>query len=202
MRIKVLLTGFDPFSGAKVNPSLEILKAISSRSIDGVELFTALLPTIYDQSVNKLQTHLVEISPDVVISLGQAEGRSAISLESVATNLNDAGIADNAGEQRIALPIISNGAATYSSTLPIKEIVDAIKSKGIPAEVSNSAGAFVCNHLFYSLQHQMAGKNIKSGFIHVPLLPEQLVDFPNQPTMPLEEMVEAIVAAIEVSARS
>ncbi len=202
MRIKVLLTGFDPFNCAKLNPSQEIIKAISNRSIDGVELFTALLPTIYHQSVSELQAHLVEISPDVVISLGQAEGRSAISLESVALNLNDARIGDNVGDQRSGLPIFANGPAIYSSTLPINEIVDAIKSKGISAEVSNSAGAFVCNHLFYSLQHQMAESNIKSGFIHVPLLPEQLVDFPGQPTMPLQEMVEAIVVAIEVSVRS
>ena len=140
-----------------------------------------------------------EVKPDVVISLGQAEGRTQITPERVAVNLDDARIADNSGKILIDRPIVNGGPAAYFSTLPVKEIVDAITVVGVPATQSFSAGTFVCNHIFYHLQHSLNGTNIKSGFIHVPLMTEQAGEFPNLFTLPLTNMVNGIIAAITVA---
>jgi pyroglutamyl-peptidase len=190
---KVLLTGFEPFGKATSNPSGEIVKQIS-----GDNIVTAILPVAYAQSAERLLALIAEHNPDVVISLGQAEGRTQITPEKVAINLDDARLADNEGVMRNDVKILKDGPDAYFSTLPIKEIVNAIQAKGIPAAVSLSAGAFLCNHVFYVAQNKFAGTSVRSGFVHVPLMDSQASEFPGLPTMPLDQMVKAVRAMLEV----
>jgi pyroglutamyl-peptidase len=190
---KVLLTGFEPFGTATSNPSGEIVKQIS-----GDNIVTAVLPVAYTQSAEHLLALIAEHNPDVVICLGQAEGRTQITPEKVAINLDDARLADNKGVLRNDVRIIEGGPDAYFSTLPTKEIVEAIKAKGIPATVSLSAGAFLCNHVFYVAQNKFAGTHVRSGFVHVPLMDSQAPEFPGLPTMPLDQMVTAVRAMLEV----
>jgi pyroglutamyl-peptidase len=190
---KVLLTGFEPFGKASSNPSGEIVKQIA-----GDNIVTAILPVAYAQSAERLLALIAEHNPDVVISLGQAEGRTQITPERVAINLDDARLADNEGVLRNDVKILEDGPDAYFSTLPIKEIVDAIQAKGIPAAVSLSAGAFLCNHVFYIAQNKFAGTSVRSGFVHVPLMDSQASEFPGLPTMPLDQMVTAVRVMLEV----
>ncbi len=190
---KVLLTGFEPFGKASSNPSGEIVKQIA-----GDNIVTAILPVAYAQSAERLLALIAEHNPDVVISLGQAEGRTQITPERVAINLDDARLADNEGVTRNDVKILEGGPDAYFSTLPIKEIVEAIQAKGIPAAVSLSAGAFLCNHVFYIAQNKFAGTSVRSGFVHVPLMDSQASEFPGLPTMPLDQMVTAVRAMLEV----
>ena len=191
--IKVLLTGFEPFGKAALNPSGEIVKQIR-----GENIVTAILPVAYTRSAAVLLALIEEHKPDVVISLGQAEGRTQITPERIAINLDDARLADNEGVLRIDVPIVLGGPVAYESTLPIKEFVEAIKVVGVPAAVSLSAGAFLCNHIFYVAQDKLKGSHIRSGFVHVPLMDEQAAEFPGMPTMPLDQMVKAVRAMLEV----
>jgi pyroglutamyl-peptidase len=190
---KVLLTGFEPFGSASLNPSGEIVKQIS-----GDNIVTAILPVAYTQSAERLLALIAEHNPDVVISLGQAEGRTQITPEKVAINLDDARLADNEGVMRNDVKILQDGPDAYFSTLPLKEIVEAIKTAGVPAAVSLSAGAFLCNHIFYIAQNKFVGTSVRSGFVHVPLMDSQAPEFPGLPTMPLEQMITAVRAMLEV----
>ncbi|CAN2169998.1 Pcp Pyrrolidone-carboxylate peptidase (N-terminal pyroglutamyl peptidase) [Candidatus Nanopelagicaceae bacterium] len=189
----VLLTGFEPFGTATSNPSGEIVKQIS-----GDNIVTAILPVAYAGSAERLLALIAEHNPDVVICLGQAEGRTHITPEKVAINLDDARLADNSGVTRSDMKILADGPDAYFSTLPVKEIVEAIKAAGVPAAVSLSAGAFLCNHVFYVAQNKFAGTKIRSGFVHVPLMDEQAGEFPGLPTMPLDQMVKAVRTMLEV----
>ena len=190
---KVLLTGFEPFGKATLNPSGEIVKQIS-----GDNIVTAILPVAYAQSAERLLALIAEHKPDVVISLGQAEGRTHVSPERIAINLDDARLADNEGVIRNDVPIVVGGPVAYESTLPIKDIVKAINDAGVPAAVSLSAGAFLCNHVFYVAQDHFKGTKVRSGFVHVPLMDEQAGEFPGLPTMPLDQMVKAVRTMLEV----
>jgi len=192
---KVLLTGFEPFGNATSNPSGEIVRQIS-----GDNIVTAILPVAYAQSAERLLSLIEEHKPDVVICLGQAEGRTAITPERIAINLDDARLADNQGVLRNDVKIIEDGPDAYFSTLPVNDIVAAIKAQGIPAAVSLSAGAFLCNHVFYVAQNKFAGSDVRSGFVHVPLMDSQAAEFPGLPTMPLDQMVLAVRAMIDVVA--
>ena len=190
---KVLLTGFEPFGTATSNPSGEIVKRIS-----GDNIVTAILPVAYTQSAERLLALIAEHNPDVVICLGQAEGRTQITPEKIAINLDDARLADNDGVLRNDVKIIESGPDAYFSTLPINEIVEAIKARGVPAAVSLSAGTFLCNHVFYVAQNKFAGTKVRSGFVHLPLMDSQAAEFPGLPTMPLNQMVIAVRAMLEV----
>jgi pyroglutamyl-peptidase len=192
---KILLTGFEPFGAATSNPSGEIVKQISHENI-----VTAILPVAYAQSAEQLLSLIEQHKPDVVICLGQAEGRTAITPERVAINLDDARLADNEGVLRNDVKILDDGPDAYFSTLPVKEMVDAVRAQGIPAAVSLSAGAFLCNHVFYVAQNKLRGSDVRSGFVHVPLMDSQAAEFPGLPTMPLDQMVTAVRAMLEVVA--
>ena len=189
---KVLLTGFEPFGKATLNPSGEIVKQIS-----GDNIVTAILPVAYTQSAERLLALIAEHKPDVGICLGQAEGRTHISPERISINLDDARLADNEGVIRNDVPIVVGGPVAYESTLPIKDIVKAINDAGVPAAVSLSAGAFLCNHVFYVAQDHFKGTKVRSGFVHVPLMDEQTGEFPGLPTMPLDQMVKAVRTMLE-----
>ena len=190
---KVLLTGFEPFGTATSNPSGEIVKQIS-----GDNIVTAILPVTYAQSAERLLSLINQHNPDVVLCLGQAEGRTQITPEKVAINLDDARLPDNAGVQRSDVKILDDGPDAYFTSLPIKEMVDAAKAAGVPVSVSLSAGAFLCNHVFYVAQNNFAGTKVRSGFVHVPLMDSQAPEFPGLPTMPLDQMVTAVRAMLEV----
>ena len=191
--MRILLTGFEPFGKATLNPSSEIVKQIS-----GDNIVTAILPVAYAQSAEKLLALIAEHNPDVVISLGQAEGRTHISPERIAINLDDARLADNEGVIRNNVPIVVGGPVAYESTLPIKEFVKAVNDAGVPAAISLSAGAFLCNHIFYVAQDHFKGTKVRSGFVHVPLMDEQAGEFPGLPTVPLDQMVKAVRTMLEV----
>jgi pyroglutamyl-peptidase len=191
--MKILLTGFEPFGKATLNPSGEIVKQIS-----GENIVTAILPVAYAKSAERLMQLIAEHNPEVVICLGQAEGRTQITPERIAINLDDARLADNEGVMRNEMPILLDGPVAYESTLPIKEIVKAINNTGVPAAVSLSAGAFLCNHVFYVAQDHFKGTKVRSGFVHVPLMDLQSPEFPGLPTMQLDQMVTAVRAMLEV----
>ncbi|GLC30484.1 pyroglutamyl-peptidase I [Clostridium omnivorum] len=201
--MKILVTGFDPFGGEKVNPAFEVIKKLKD-NIEGAEIVKLQVPTAFYSSVNKTVEKIEEIKPDVVLMIGQAGGRFDVTVERIAINLDDARIPDNEGNQPIDKLVDEEGLTAYFATLPIKAIVNRIKEKNIPASVSNSAGTYVCNHLMYGvLNHIYKNKlNIKAGFIHIPFLLEQVLNKPNVPAMTLDSMVTAIESAIEVIARN
>ena len=192
---KILLTGFDAFGGESLNPSWLAVKALHGRQVLGHAVVAAQLPTVFDESLIALDALLKKHQPALVICVGQAGGRSALSLERVAINVNDARIADNAAAQPIDTPVVSGGPAAYFTTLPIKAMLAALLQEGIEVEVSQTAGTFVCNHVFYGLMHALATKrtlrHARGGFVHVPFLPEQ-----GTPNMALEEMVRGMRLAV------
>jgi pyroglutamyl-peptidase len=202
VRKTALVTGFEPFNGAALNPSQEIVRALGDKKFDGIQLICEILPCVFSKAGPLLIELIEKWKPDVVIALGQAEGRNQVTPEKIAINLDDARIADNAGEQRKNSRIIENGPDGIFSTLPIDRIISAITGAEIPAGASFTAGAFLCNNVFYSMQYFLQGSSTLSGFIHVPLMSEQAKDFPGLPTMDLEKMVEAISIAITVACHS
>ncbi|MFM1758228.1 MAG: hypothetical protein RL193_805 [Actinomycetota bacterium] len=187
---KILLTGFERFHKASANPTEAIVKELAKQGHS--DLITSVLPVEFGKSWQQLKALIDTHKPAAVIALGQAEGRSQITPEQIAINLDNARIADNAGQMPSNQPIVVGGLDGLFSTLPINEIVEKISQAGIPANVSLSAGTFVCNHLFYLLQSYTHGSNIKSGFIHVPLMESQADEFPGLPTMKLEELVRSV----------
>ena len=192
--MKIIVTGFDPFGGETINPSIECVKALPE--IEGVELIRLELPTVFKESAKRLNDVIKDVKPDAVLSVGQAGGRAEITMERIAINVDDARIPDNISQQPIDEAIQLDGEAAYFSTLPIKRIVKAIREAGIPAEVSNSAGTFVCNHIMYQalFAATKADKPFKAGFMHIPFIPEQTTD---KPSLPLEESTKALQIAIE-----
>ena len=190
-RPTVLLTGFDPFGDHVLNPSWLAVQALHGRQILGHRVVAAQLPTVFDESRRVLAALIRRHKPSLVLCVGQAGGRHAISLERVAINVNDAPMADNAGAQPIDTPVVKNGPPAYFTSLPIKAMQRALRDEGIAAEISQTAGTFVCNHVFYALMHQLASgrglKKVRGGFVHVPFLPEQ-----GEPSMALDEMVRGL----------
>jgi pyroglutamyl-peptidase len=192
----VLVTGFEPFGGSAVNPSWMAVQALHGRVVGGHRLVGAQLPTAFGESLTVLRGLLLHYVPNLVICTGQAAGRAALSLERIAINVNDARIPDNAGAQPVDTPVVAGGPAAYFTSLPIKAMLQSLVEAGINAEVSQTAGTFVCNHVFYGAMHEVAThpqlRHTRAGLIHVPLLPSQ-----GQPSMRLDEIVEGIRVAVE-----
>ncbi len=196
--MKILLTGFDPFGGESVNPALEAVKAVGQ--VDGAQIYKLEIPTVFKKGPEAIFNEIERIKPDVVLSIGQAGGRSGITVEYVGINCVDARIEDNEGNQPKDERIYPDGPDAYFSTLPVQKIVADIKEAGIPAFVSYTAGSFVCNDVLYSVSHYISenAKKIKSGFIHVPFVPEQTVNKPlGTPSMDVDDIRKAIELAIE-----
>lgn len=187
---KLLITGFDPFDGATVNPSWEAVKLLPD-SIGEYELHKLQIPTVFGLAPKTVLEKAAEIQPDVIISVGQAGTRKAVTPERVGINVRDARITDNAGISPKDEAIVSGGPDGLFTTLPVKAMIAAINEAGLPGAISNTAGTFVCNDVLYSLLHHYAGSNVRCGFIHVPWLPEQ-----GEPNLPLEDTAKALVAAI------
>ncbi|MFC5473116.1 pyroglutamyl-peptidase I [Paraherbaspirillum soli] len=205
MSHNILLTGFEPFEQEPVNPSWDAVQALDGWQCGaGSRVVSRQLPCVFGAALQMLEQAIIEVKPALVICVGQAGGRSQISLERVAINLNDARIADNEGRQPIDTPVITDGPAAYFSTLPIKAIVRAMRDAGVPAEVSHSAGTFVCNHVFYGLMHLLATQMpaTRGGFIHIPYLPSQAARHPGQPSLALETVIAGLRVALETALNS
>jgi pyroglutamyl-peptidase len=196
--VRILVTGFEPFGGQSLNPSWEVARALHGLTLPGAQVTAVQLPCVFAQALPVLQQALTTHSPDIVLALGQAEGRCDFSVERVAINVMDARITDNAGAQPIDVPVIARGPAAYFSTLPIKSLVAGLKAAGFPASVSQTAGTFVCNQVFYALQHTLAGQGVHSGFVHLPLLPEQAAHWPGPvlPSWPVGLQVAGVKQAL------
>jgi pyroglutamyl-peptidase len=194
-RATVLLTGFDPFGGAPLNASWLAVQALHGRQVLRRRVVAVQLPTVFGDALRVLGDSLDRLQPELVVCVGQAGGRAAISLERAAINVDDAPIRDNTGAQPVDRPVVDAGPAAYFSTLPIKSMHAALHRQGLPAEVSQSAGTFVCNHVFYGLMHRLATdpglRHARGGFVHVPWLPEQGV-----PNMPLGNIVRGLRVAV------
>lgn len=195
--MKILVTGFDPFGGDKINPAIEAVKKLPD-SINGAKIIKLEIPTVFNKSAQVVHDAIVQEQPDYVLNVGQAGGRAALTPERVAININDGRIPDNDGYQPLGESIQADGDTAYFTQLPIKAIAKAIRAVGLPATVSNTAGTYVCNHIFYQVQYMRAKEfpSLKAGFIHIPFLPEQVVKRPSTPSMTLADIVKGLIAAI------
>ncbi len=196
--MKILVSGFDPFGGEKINPAIESVKLLPDE-INGARIIKTEIPTIRIKSIELLEEIVEKERPDVVLNVGQAGGRADITVERIGINVDDFVIEDNGGNQPIDEKIEGNGPAAYFVTIPIKAMVKKMRENKIPASVSNSAGTFVCNHICYGMAHLARTKypKMRTGFVHIPFLPEQVLDKPNMPSMPLETIVRGLEYAIE-----
>ena len=188
---KLLITGFDPFGGQTVNPSWLAVERLPDR-IGDFAIYKKMIPTVFGTAAEAVLEEAEKVQPDVILCVGQAGGRAAVTPERIAVNIRDARIADNAGNQPRGEFVAPDGPAAYFATVPVEKMAQAIEQAGISGTVSNSAGAFVCNDTLYGLLHAFAGSSVRVGFIHVPYLPEQ-----GTPSMELETIVAALIAAIE-----
>lgn len=195
----VLLTGFDPFGGDAINPSWLAAERLHNQLVAGHRIESLQLPTAFARAPRVLRAAIRRHRPSLVLCVGQAGGRAGISLERVAINVIDARIADNDGAQPVDVPVVRGGPAAYFSTLPIKAMRADLCAAGIGAEISHTAGTFVCNQVFYALMHALAkmpSPRPRGGFVHIPFLPEQVETRPGTPSMPLDTIVAGLRIAI------
>ncbi len=192
MEKKLLITGFDPFGGAAVNPSWLAVERLPEQ-IGDYRVYKLQIPTVFGKAAQTVLQAAEKICPDVILSVGQAGGRASVTPERVGINVRSARIPDNEGNQPQEEPIVSGGADGLFSTLPVQAMASAIEKHGLPGQVSNTAGTFVCNDTLYTLLHRYQHTAVRVGFIHVPYLPEQ-----GNPSLPLEQITKALEAAIEV----
>lgn len=197
--MNILVSAFDPFGGEKINPALEAVKSLDD-TVGDHQITKLEIPTVFHKSKQVIEQELEQQNYDAVLVIGQAGGRFELTPERIGINVDDARIPDNEKNQPIDQSIQAEGEAAYFSNMPVKRMVEAIKGAGVPARLSNTAGTFVCNHILYQLGYIQATRfsNIRFGFIHVPYVPEQVTDKPNQPSMSLETMVKGLTAAIRV----
>ncbi|MBQ8830964.1 MAG: pyroglutamyl-peptidase I [Oscillospiraceae bacterium] len=194
MAKKLLITGFDPFGGESINPSWEAVKMLPD-VIGGYELTKMQIPTVFGKAAETVMNTAEKLCPNVIICVGQAGGRSAVTPEVIGINLRDARIPDNEGNKPVNVPVIPDGDAAYFSTIPVRKMTDEINAVGIPAALSYSAGAFVCNDVLYTLLHKYSKTDTLVGFIHVPFLPEQAKN--NEFSLPLMQIRDALCAAVK-----
>ncbi|WP_203640268.1 pyroglutamyl-peptidase I [Levilactobacillus andaensis] len=195
--MKILVTGFDPFGGETTNPAIEAVNQLPS-VIAGATIVKLEIPTVFDRCATVVREAIVRERPDVVLSIGQAGGRAALTPELVAINLSDGRIPDNAGQQPVDQPIQTAGETAYFTQLPVKAMVAAIRAAGLPSTVSTTAGTYVCNHIMYQVQYLRATEftELRAGFMHIPFLPSQVTKRPNTPSLSLADDVRGITAAI------
>jgi pyroglutamyl-peptidase len=199
----VLLTGFQPFGGEQVNPSWQAVSTLQAARIAGHRVVARELPVAFGASLKALRAALRDTQPALVICVGQAGGRAQLSLERVAINVDDARIPDNLDQQPIDVPVIADGPAAYFSTLPIKAMREALNATGFPTEVSQTAGTYVCNHVFYGLMHALRRKRaVRAGFIHIPYSPAQASRHPGAPSLAMETITEALRLAVQVALKT
>ncbi len=193
---RILLTGFEPFGGDDINPSWLVAQALHGHQVAGATVHGLQLPCVFGQALTVLQAALTQQRPQLVLALGLAAGRAEMSVERVAINVDDARIADNRGAAPIDQPVVPGGPAAYFSSLPIKAMVQAMQAAGVPAAVSQTAGTFVCNHVFYGLMHLLRRRRgVRGGFMHVPLLSAQAADL-RLPGLELQAQCHGVQAAL------
>lgn len=197
---KVLITGFEPFGGERLNPSREVVKQLNDMELVGTRIVARQLPCVFGAALDALNAAIDEVQPVMVLAIGRAGGRTNITIERVAINVDDARIPDNQGQQPVDEPIVAGGPAAYFSTLPIKAMVSSMREAGIPAAVSQTAGTYVCNHVMYGLLHRLSGQHeVKGGFIHIPYLPEQAAAHPGAPSMAASTVLFALELAVSIA---
>ena len=197
--MKILITGFEPFGGETINPAHEAVKLLPN-TIKGAEIVKLEIPVVFDRGAKVIEEEIEKVKPDVVVSIGQAGGRSCITIEKVAINLKEARIPDNDGNQPNEMKIREDGENAYFTTLPIKAMIQNMKNNGVPANISYTAGTYVCNDVMYILLYMLEKKypNIKGGFIHVPFDTAQVIDKPNgTASMPIETIAKGLQCGIE-----
>lgn len=194
------MTGFEPFGGEEINPSLEAMKKLDGYQYKDYKVVGLEIPTVYNESMDIIKEKISSVEPKAVISVGQAGGRNRISVERIGINVDHTKQEDNEGNKPKNRPIDENGKDGYFSTLPIQKITDNLKEDKIPAKISNSAGTYICNHIMYGLLNHIEKNSldIKSGFIHVPYLPEQVLD-KNKPSMSMGMITEAVKIAVQTT---
>ena len=196
----ILLTGFAPFDGQLVNPSWEAVRALRGKHVAGHRIVARCLPVAFDASLKQLRAALRETSPALVVCVGLAGGRERISLERIAVNVDDARIPDNDGHQPIDEAVVADGPAAYFSTLPIKSMLAGLRDAGFPVEVSQTAGTYVCNHVFYGLMHALRNRRkVRAGFIHIPYSLEQATSIPDAPGLAIETVTDALRLALRIA---
>ena len=195
--MRLLISGFEPFGGERLNPSWEAVRQLPNR-VGAWDLTQIQIPTVFGQGAARLLDAAAEVQPSAILCVGQAGGRGAVTPEVIGINLREASIADNAGQKPENEPVVPGGPAAYFATLPVRDMASAIRRIGLPATLSYSAGTFVCNDVLYTLLHYYHQTETRVGFIHVPFLPEQAKG--DQPSMPLKQMIQALQKAIEVIA--
>jgi pyroglutamyl-peptidase len=221
--MRILLTGFEPFDGHTINVSWEVARTLNGRRIAGAtadhiaQIVSACVPCRFGACIDELERLLSQHQPQIALCLGQAEGRADITVERVALNVRDARIPDNGGNAPVDEPVSAEGPFAYPSRLPVRELVTQLRRAGHPVSISNSAGTFVCNDLFYGLMHLTQHSALAAGFIHLPILPEQRRqsaarsadrdDAPHMfnsttPAIALTDQLAAIEAALELTVRS
>jgi pyroglutamyl-peptidase len=198
-RPTILLTGFAPFGGETVNPSWQAVRQLHGRHVGGHRIVARQLSVEFGTALHELRAAIRETRPALVLCVGQAGGRAALSLERVAINVDDARIPDNAGAQPVDAPIVAGGPDAYFTGLPIKAMLAALRDAGIPAEVSQTAGTYVCNHVFYGLMHALRNRRIRGGFMHIPYSPEQAALHPGAPGLAVETVVRALRIVLSVA---
>lgn len=196
--MKILVTGFEPFGGEKINPSYQAVKLLPEK-IDGAEIIKLEIPTAFGRCRAAVETGILIHRPEAVLCVGQAGGRPCVTVERLAINLADARIPDNDGARPVDQPVQPNGPAAYFATVPVKAMVKNVREHGLPCQLSYTAGTYVCNWLMYSVLHMAAQRfpNLRAGFLHVPYLPEQTVDRPGVPSAALETIAKSLELAIE-----
>ncbi|GAB3376436.1 pyroglutamyl-peptidase I [Lysobacter rhizosphaerae] len=196
---RVLLTGFAPFAGETLNPSWEAVRMLHGRRIGGHRIVARKLSVEFGTALKELRAAIRDTRPSLVLCVGQAGGRASMSLERVAINVDDARIPDNAGACPIDLEIVRGGPAAYFTGLPIKAMLAGLRDAGIPAEVSQTAGTYVCNHVFYGLMHALRNRKVRGGFVHIPYSPEQAALHPGAPSLPVETVCHGLRIALQVA---
>ena len=188
-----LLLGFEPFNGDDVNPSQRIVEALDGEIIAAHRIAAFTLPTEFARVVAMTSDLIAAHRPALALAVGQAGGRNGISIERMAINVIDARVADNAGDQPVDVPVVDGAPNAYFSTLPIKAMLRALQDARITAAISNTAGTFVCNQVFYAIAHLVATRHagMRGGFVHVPFLPEQAQRHAGAPSMELQTMIDA-----------
>ena len=192
---KLLVTGFDPFDGQPVNPAREAVMRLPD-TVGGYEITKLEIPTVFGLAAETVLQAAEELRPHAILCVGQAGGRAAVTPEVVGINLREATIPDNAGRMPVNTPVVENAPAAYFASLPVRDMVQAAKERGIPCALSYTAGTFVCNDLLYTLLHHYRDTDVKVGFVHIPYLPEQAGE--GVPSMELDTVVEALTAMIGV----
>ena len=196
----ILLTGFDPFGGEPINPAWEAVKELNGYTSNGYTVVTKMIPTVRYDSIETVRNAIQEYNPEAIMLVGQAGGRPDITVERVAINVDDFRIPDNKGNQPKDEAIVKDVNNDYFATLQINNMMSGLQHAGIPASISNTAGTFVCNHIFYGVSYEVHDKGIRCGFVHIPYLPSQVVTKPGQPSMAKEVVIKGLRCMVDTIA--